>query len=377
MKNIIIVIGLSTFLLACTKKNNQDSSAAHDHPKEASNTKHQVAPSHDLMLNDSQIQLANITTQPVRLQSIGQTVIVNGRVLENEELSEVISSRAAGRIEKLFIKETGKLIRKGEPLYQLYSESLLTLQREFLLAKEQFETIGATEKRYKSFYDGARKKLLLYGLTDRQVEKLEQSKQVQPSVTFLSPATGIITDINTTDGQYIAEGEILMTIDNISKLWVEAELYPTETALAKIGDNISIKISGFENTPMEGTINFMSPEYRANSQVTVMRASLSNPDQVFKPGMQAQIFFTHSSKQALALPADAVIRDGHGAHVYVQRGRNTFRAQRVKTGLEDFQKIEITEGIHKDDTVAITGAYLLYSEMVLKKGIDPMASHQH
>jgi Cu(I)/Ag(I) efflux system membrane fusion protein len=97
----------------------------------------------------------------------------------------------------------------------------------------------------------------------------------------------------------------------------------------------------------------------------------------FKPGMQAQVFFSHSTKKALSLPVDAVIRDGKGTHVYVQRGRNTFRPQRVKTGIEDFEKVEVIEGLTEGDTVAITGAYLLYSEIILKKGKDPMAGHTH
>jgi Cu(I)/Ag(I) efflux system membrane fusion protein len=108
-----------------------------------------------------------------------------------------------------------------------------------------------------------------------------------------------------------------------------------------------------------------------------MRAAVSNPDQKFKPGMQAQVFFTHSSTKALALPVDAVIRDGKGMHVYVQRGHNTFRPKMVKTGLEDFEKVEITDGLTEGDTVAVTGAYLLYSEIILKKGTDPMAGHDH
>ena len=93
------------------------------------------ASNNDLMLSDSQIKLANITTERVGKQAIGQSVMVNGTVTIDEEQSEVISSRAAGRVEKLYIKETGQPVTKGQPLYTLYSEALLTLQQEYLLAK--------------------------------------------------------------------------------------------------------------------------------------------------------------------------------------------------------------------------------------------------
>ena len=89
------------------------------------------------------------------------------------------------------------------------------------------------------------------------------------------------------------------------------------------------------------------------------------------------MFLTHSEREAIAVPSDAVIRDGSGAHVYVQRGNNTFRPQMVKTGVENFDQVEITEGINEGDTVAVSGAYLLYSEIILKRGTDPMAGHSH
>lgn len=408
MNRLILIATFAIAALACSNEKKVDEHAAHHHAKEETGATRYTCPMHptviqeepgkcpvcgmdlvpvnrpasngesnDLMLSDSQIKLANITTQKVSSQPIGQTIVVNARLTVNQNLTEIISSRAAGRIEKLFTKETGRTIKKGEPLYQLYSESLLTLQREFLLAKEQYETLGSTEKRYKSFYEAAKRKLLLYGLTEGQVKKLAESKVVQNATLFVSPANGIVTEISVAEGQYVSEGTILVKIENIENLWLEAELYPNETSFAKVGDQIKVKINGYDNESVDATIDFLSPEYRANSQIVVMRASLQNPNQQYEPGMQAQVFFSHSSKKALAIPVDAVIREGNSTHVYVQRGINTFRPQMVKTGIEDFEKVEITEGLTAGDTVAVTGAYLLYSEIILKKGKDPMEGHHH
>ena len=407
MQRILYFTAIALTLFACSQEKQAAEHATHDHAKEAAARTKYTCPMHpnviqddpgqcpvcgmdlvskadtataateDLMLTDSQIKLANITTQRVSVQSIGQTVVVNGRLAENEELSEVVSSRAAGRIERLFVKETGRTIRKGEPLYQLYSETLLTLQREFLLAKDQFDALGSKETRYQSFLEAARRKLLLYGMSNAQVDELAKNKSAQTQITFLSPASGIVTEITATEGQYISEGGTLMRIENTANLWLEAELYPNETTLLNVGDKISVRISGFENQPVEATVTFFSPEFRANTQIMTMRASIANPDLTFKPGMQAHVHFSHSAKKALSLPADAVIRDGKGAHVYVQRGRNTFRPQMVSIGIEDFEKVEITEGLAEGDTVAVTGAYLLYSEIILKNGRDPMKGHTH
>lgn len=331
----------------------------------------------DLMLSDSQIRLANITTEMVGRKPVGQSVVINGKLAVDEEQSEVISSRVAGRIEKLYVKETGLSIRKGQPLYTLYSEALLTLQQEYLLAKEQYDALGKSEKRYKSFLDAARKKLILYGMTADQIDQLTDRNSLQPRVTFLSPASGIVTEINGSEGGYVSEGGLLYKIEDIGTLWVEAELYPNENALVKTGDKVMVKVSGSTENPMEAKVTFKSPEYRANTQIVVMRASVDNPDARFKPGQQVQVFLIHSAKEAIAIPVDAVIRDGKGSHVYVHSGLNTFRPQMVKTGIESFDFVEITEGVKEGDTVAISGAYLLYSEIILKKGTDPMAGHNH
>lgn len=335
------------------------------------------ASGNDLMLTDSQVKLANITTQKVSKKAIGQTVVINGRFTLNEQRSEAISSRAAGRIEKLFIKETGQPVRKGEPLYVMYSETLLTLQQEYLLAKEQFQTLGDTEKRYKSFLESAENKLLLYGLTKSQIEKLDGPASLQPRVTFLAPSSGIVTEINTTEGQYVSEGQLLYRIEDVSKLWMEAELYPGETSLVKAGDKVTARISNDQKETLEATIDFLSPEFRSGTRIAIMRASVDNPSGKYKPGQQVQIYLTHSAKEAIAIPVDAVIRDGKGAHVYQQVGNNTFRPAMVKTGIETFDSVEITNGLKEDDTVAVSGAYLLYSELILKKGSNPMAGHNH
>lgn len=332
--------------------------------------------SDDLMLTDSQIKLANITTAPVNKKPIGQTVVINGQLKVDEQKSEVISSRAAGRLEKLFIKETGQRVKQGQPLYVLYSEELLTLQQEYLLAQEQYESLGKTEKRYKSFRDAAERKLLLYGLTRSQISQLSRNS-LQPRVTFLAPSSGVVTESNATEGQYISEGTALYKVEDIGSLWVEAELYPNETSLVKVGDKISVRASGVEGDAIETKVNFLSPEFRNNSQITIMRASIPNAEGTLKPGQFAQVFLTHSSRDVVAVPVDAIIRDGQGSHVYLQSGQNTFRPQMVKTGVEGLDQVEITEGLNEGDTVAITGAYLLYSEIILKKGTDPMAGHNH
>ena len=241
MRTILISAIILSVLLSC-KQQKREEHQTHT-PVQASTI------SNDLMLSESQIRLANITTQRVTRKPVGETTVISGSLTVNKQRSMVISSRAAGRIEKLFVKETGRPIRKGEPLYQLYSESLLTLQQEYLLAKDQYQALGKTEKRYKSFLDAAEKKLLLYGLTDHQIGQLNRDS-MRPYVTFNSPSTGIVTEIQAAEGQYIEEGTALYNMEDVTSLWVEAELYPNEASVVKFGDKIKVTLSGFESSPL-------------------------------------------------------------------------------------------------------------------------------
>lgn len=329
----------------------------------------------EVTLSESQIELANITVQRVSVQEIGNSILLNGRLRADETQTEVVSTRVPGRIDKLFIKETGVPIRQGQLIYEIYSEQLLTYQNEYLLALAQSQSID--NKRYSSYLEAAKKKLWLYGMTEQQIAELSKSKTTNPRIQFVAPASGIITEIPVAEGQYVAEGSAIYRLEKLSKLWVEAEMYPREASLIKLGDLITVYVNGFENVPIESNVIFLSPEYRQSSQIFVLRASIANTDYRFAPGMQAEIVFEHSKKKALTLPADAVIREESGNHVYKKTGVGKYRAQMITTGLENFNKVEITSGVEEGDSIVVSGAYLLYSEIVLKKGVNPMAGHNH
>ncbi len=324
----------------------------------------------EIMLSERQMQLANVLVQPVAAGNIGSNTVLNARLAANQELVEVISSRVAGRIERLFVKETGQPVRKGQVLYEIYSESLLTQQQEFLLAQRQAEEFK--EPRLEAFRQAAEQKLRLYGMTAEQITQLARTRQVQPQIPFIAPVGGTVTEIAVSEGQYIGEGALLYRLTNLSQLWVEAELYAGEARYVKVGDRVPVQVVGSESTPaISARVSFINPEYRAGSQVLVMRAVVANSGGRFQPGQQAQVMLRHGVQRGLTLPVDAVVRSGEGAIVFVQTKLGTFQPRSVVIGTETDQQVSITKGLTGNETVAMSGAYLLYSELILKKGINP------
>ncbi|MGV3502745.1 MAG: efflux RND transporter periplasmic adaptor subunit [Adhaeribacter sp.] len=331
----------------------------------------------ELMLSESQITLGNIQVRPVNQGALGRHTLLSGRLVLDETQSEVISSRAAGRIEKLYIKETGQPVRKGQPLYQLYSEQLLTLEQEYLLALRQFQELGKENPRLGTFLEGARQKLLLYGLSAGQVASLGRQGKADARITFLAPASGVVTEVAASEGQYLAEGGLLYRLGVLGRIWVEAELYPQEASRLQPGTRVQVKVPGAGPQPLAAQVSFLSPELRAGSQVVLLRAELPNPDGALLPGMPAEVSLPGKAQQQITLPVDAVIRDGKGSHVWVQTGKGTFQARMVTLGEESADQVAVLSGLQESDQVVTSGAYLLYSEFVLKKGSDPMAGHQH
>jgi Cu(I)/Ag(I) efflux system membrane fusion protein len=325
-----------------------------------------------IRLNESQIKSANISTATVVKKEMEIKTILSGKIAVDEEQTEVISSRVEGRIEKLFFKEIGQPVVKGEPLYEIYSEQLLTLQQEFLMAQRQLEELK--EKRYESFLKSSEKKLLLFGMSKNQINVLLKERKTNVRIAFLAPVSGIIAKIKASEGQYISEGSALYQIEKIDNVWVEAQLYSNEASISKIGDQAKVQVNGFENSVVPGKIIFFSPELRQGNQIVTLRVQIDNPGGKFIPGMQANVILSRSGRNAIVLPIDAVIRDESGNRIWVQTGDGSFNMRWVTIGEETSDEIEITEGVQEMENVVVTGAYLLYSELVLKKGSN---QHQH
>jgi len=329
----------------------------------------------ELMLNASQIQLANVQTRKIGTGTFGSSKILNGRLISNPEASEVIAAKFPGRIEKLYVNETGRHLNAGSPLYSIYSEELLTLQQDYLLQLKQVEAFPQ-EQLYKTMKEAARKKLLLFGYSDAQVKALGTSKNNSPTITVHAKRGGVIREINVTEGSYVAEGTSILSLEDLGSLWVEADVYPSESGLLKIGMPVKIQVNGFREQTVR--INFISPQVNPGTQMLSIRGLITNSSGDLQPGMQANVLLPAVSlSNTVRLPLSAVVRSAEGAHVWIRTGNETFSPRNVSTGAEDAENIVITSGLKDGEEVVISGAYLLYSEFVLKKGADPLAAHNH
>lgn len=328
-----------------------------------------------LKLSKEQEQSANIKTIIISEGDLGREKTVNGRVVINENKRFKISSRVSGRIEKLYIKSLGETLNPGVKLYDLYSEDLLVAQKEYLMALEKSNAFSESEMDYIQLADGAKNKLLLWGMSENQIKSLNNKKELSDVVTIYSSYKGVVTAINKREGDYVMDGDVVFETADLSTLWVEADLYASEVNEFDMNDPVSIKIIEFPGKIWNSRINFFAPQLQTQSKVNLIRADILNTDLSLRPGMQANIVLKENTKKALFLPLNAILQDSKGATVWIKAKDGSYQSRMVITGIESNDNIEIRSGIEIGEEVVINGAYLLNSEYIFKKGTNPMEGH--
>lgn len=334
--------------------------------------------SDEIMLSEQQVKLGNIRTDTVRKGSISDQVVLTATLNFNQLTAIAVSARVSGRIEKLYYKIPGDYIKKGDPLYDIYSEELNNAKQEYLLALDRRLTFANDAViSFDQLLEGARHKLLLWGMQEAQVKELETSRRTGTITTFYSPVSGYATAVDIREGDYVMEGNTIATLADLSSLWAEAQVYTSQLAVIDHAGKATVELPDFEGKTVTGKLEFVNPEINPDTRINLIRVAIPNPGNQLRPGMPAYVILDSRPSDAITLPVDAVLRDGKGATAWIWTGPNTFKNVMVQTGLESGDRIAILSGLNPGDIAVVSGAYLLNSEYIFKKGADPMAAHNH
>jgi len=323
-----------------------------------------------IVLSDQQIQLGNIRMDTIGINKIGNSVVLNATLTIDESKSKVISSRMAGRIDKLYFKSAGDYVKKGDRLYDIYSEALNNAKQEYILALEKEKVLDHSIIDFKQLVQSAKEKLLLWGMTPGQIALLAESKQSSPLTSFYSPASGTITTFESHEGEYISEGGTILRLSDLSELWAEAQVYTSQLSDIDAKGTVKVQIP-FLGKEVPGHIELINPEINPDTRINLIRVAISNEKGDLKPGMSAYVTIKNRENKSLTLPVDALIRNENNSIVWLQAGKNTFKPAMVETGKEDNYQIEILNGLKEGDIIVTSGAYLLNSEYIFKKGKSP------
>ena len=327
----------------------------------------------EIQLSDQQILLGNIQTDTIRSGTIDDQIVLTATLNFDQTKSASVSSRVMGRIEKLYFKNIGDYVKKGSSLYDVYSEELNNAKQEYLLLLDK-QKVFATETAidFDQLLQSAINKLLLWGITENQIQELAKNKKATATTTFYSTASGYITTLEVLEGDYVMEGGTIVKLADLSSLWAEAQIYSSGFLEINRNSIATVMLPDFNGKEIKGRVEFINPEINPNTRINLIRVAIPNTEMQLKPGMSAYVILKSPQRKSLTLPIDAVIRDGKGATVWLQTANKTYKNVMVQIGLESADRIEIKSGLKIGDVVVINGAYLLNSEYIFKKGTNPM-----
>ncbi|MBC8317059.1 MAG: efflux RND transporter periplasmic adaptor subunit [Desulfobulbaceae bacterium] len=323
-------------------------------------------------------QNMGVRTAPVSRRNIHRTIRTVGVVGYVEPLQYSVNTKIDGWIENLHVNETGAIVKKGQPLLDIYSPELVAAQEDFLLAlrnKTALQNSGIPEISAGAgrLLESSRKRLQYLDISDEQIEKLSQTGTALKTLVLHAQYDGIITVKKAFSGMYAKAGMELFQISDISSVWVYADIYEYEIPWVKIGQNTSIQLP-YNREPITGTISTIYPYVDPKTRTVKVRIDLQNPDLELKPDMYVNVrMATETVNDILTVPVEAVLNSGEKKTVFIDLGEGKFTPREIELGLQSEDGfVEVKHGIEIDEKVVISAQFMLDSESTLREAIQKM-----
>ncbi|NQV15221.1 efflux RND transporter periplasmic adaptor subunit [bacterium] len=329
------------------------------------------------------VQNMGVRTATVKRQDFSRDIRALGKVDYNEENIYEVSSKISGWIEKLYVDYTGKPVRKGQALLELYSPDLVTTQQEYLLALKNKELISNSS--FPSIREGAesllastRQRLTYWDIPESEIRRLEEEGQVSKTITFESPADGVVIHKNAVEGKHIKEGSSLYRIADLSTIWVFASLYDNEVPWVTVGQTAEMELSYAPGKVLKGKVAYIYPYLNEKARNVKVRLEFPNPDLILKPGMYTNVSIkTQSIPDAIVIPSEAVIRSGERIIAFIAKGDGRFEPRQIRVGQEgDSGEVLVLAGLFEGEKIVTSAQFLLDSESRLQEAIQKMLSEK-
>lgn len=302
---------------------------------------------------------------------IQHTIRTVGIVKADQSREAHVHLRVSGWVEEILVDYVGKTVRKGDPLFRLYSPELVTTQDELLAA---LRVSGASSAIVKTI----RERLRFFSMSDAEVSDVIKERAVHRQVTFHSPLSGYVVNKIAIKGMYVTPNTELYYIADISKVWIQSILYESDIALTNPGNKAKITSTYDPTVVLNGEIDFISPEIDPVTRTAQARIRIANDDFKFKPGMFANVEIAHDLGEQTVIPADAVIDTGLRQIVFVKSDATRFEPREVKLGTRVDEGFIVLSGLQAGEAVVSSANFLIDAESkiqaALKRG-EKMKGH--
>lgn len=323
-------------------------------------------------------QLIGVQLGQVEYGPVTKTIRAVARLMYDETKITRIHPKISGWIDKVFVDYTGQLVKKGQPLFTVYSPELLSTQEEFLiglkakqyLSDSQFKevSVGAA-----SLYDSSRRRLQLWDISEAQIEELEKTQKPLRDLTLYAPLDGFVTKRNAFPKQQVTPDTEMYELADLSTIWVVADVYEYELPEVQLGQTAKVSLSYFPGENFLGKVSYIYPQLENSTRTAKVRVDLPNPDFRLKPDMYANVELQINYGDRISVPSEAVLDSGNEQTVFVSRGDGYFEPRKVQLGPRLNNRAVVLSGLMAGETIVTSGNFLVDSESRLKSAEGGMA----
>ena len=347
-------------------------------PKYAEDESMAKMPMGTVTITPEKQSLAGVRTTVVERKSLVRDIRTTAQIVADETRIAHVHVKVAGYIDKVYVDFVGQLIKKGQPLFTLYSPDLVSTQEEYLIAKRGNATLGNApfqeiSEGSQSLLQSARQRLKLWDISDEQIKELDVTGKVSKNLTFYSPITGFVTDRKAFPQTSVTPDTELYTVSDLSTVWANADIYEYEVPFVHLGQRVSLGMSYYPGKTYTGTISYIYPTVDSQTRTVKVRMQIPNPGFELKPQMfaDAQLHVDYGTK--ILVPQEAVLNSGTEQHVFVVHDGGIFEPRKITIGPVVDGKAVILSGLKAGETIVVAGNFLIDSESGLKSAMNGMA----
>ena len=307
-----------------------------------------------------------VRTAKAKRGELSRHIDTVGYVQFDEDTLHHVHTRVDGWIEKLAITATGDPVEKGQLLFELYSPTLVNAKQEFLAALRSNNTV---------LLQASRERLMALGVTENQIAQLEKDRTAGQRVRVYAEADGVVAHLAVREGIFVTPSNEVMSIAELDKVWVLAEVFEREAAWVKPGQMAMVELDYLPGKMWHGTVDYVYPELDPKTRTLTVRIRFDNEDEMLRPNMFARVtIHAEDTGPVVHVPREAVIRGGNIDRVVAVLGEGRFRSRPVTLGIESGDRVAIRSGLEAGEEVVVSGQFLIDSESNIEAALARMDS---
>ena len=324
-----------------------------------------------VQLTSERMQSIGIRTGTVEYKQLSDDIRATGTVDINERLLSYVQVRFPGYIRKVFGNATYQYLRKGEPLFTIYSPDLVATQQEYLLARQNQKALSASTvdgaaSGAESLSAAAEQRLEQWEVPQSEIAKLKETGKPVADLTINSPVTGYITERNALPNMYAEPSTKLYTVADLSQVWVYAQVFQNDVGRLKPGDTAQITVDSYPGRIFSGQIEEILPQVDMVTRTVRVRLAMANPGLKLKPGMFVNVDVKTSLGRQLVVPASAVFQSGTRQIVFLNHGNGSLEPKEITIGPRVGDDFIVLKGLDAHQSIVTSASFLIDSESQLQ-----------